>query len=97
MPPVDGSTTRKKPMTFEEFQATRKQADDLGAVIGYDTVGRDDGEVVAGFHYHGGLHIFASDEGGFDLAIGNTIEANTSLEALERKLYAWGKDEGVID
>jgi hypothetical protein len=29
--------------------------------------------------------------------IGNIIEASTSLEALERKLYAWGKNEGVID
>jgi hypothetical protein len=87
-------------MTFEEFQATRKQADDLGAIIGYETIGHDDGEVVAGFYYHGNLHIFApadGDEGGYDLVIGNTIEANTSLEYLERKLYQWGKDEGVID
>ena len=79
-------------MTFEEFQATRQWADDLGAAVNTDF-----GDVVAGFHYHGSLHIFASDDGGYDLVTANTIEASTSLEALERKLYAWGKDEGVID
>jgi hypothetical protein len=87
-------------MTFEEFQATRRRAENAEAMeslIGGNT-GFDEG--VSGYVYHGGLHIFDLDKGGFELVIGNVIdiaETSEGLEALERKLYEWGKDEGVID
>jgi hypothetical protein len=84
-------------MTFEEFQATRKRADDAEAMeslIGGNT-GFDEG--VSGYVYHGGLHIFDLDKGGYLLVIANVQEVSADLEELERQLYAWGKDEGVID
>jgi hypothetical protein len=81
-------------MTFQEFQATRKRADDIQSAINSD-LGFDEG--VSGYVYHGDLHIFDLDKGGFELVIGNVSETSEDLTELEQKLYAWGKDEGVID
>jgi hypothetical protein len=64
-------------MTFEEFQATRRRAENaeaLESLIGGNT-GFNDG--VSGYVYHGGLHIFDLD-GGFELVIGHVVETMTS-------------------
>jgi hypothetical protein len=85
-------------MTFEQFQATRTWADNLGAVPGMD-LGFD--EPMAGYHYHGGLHIISHGGGAapqaFELVIGNVIETSEDLTELERKLYAYGESEGHFD
>ena len=47
-------------MTFEEFQATRKWSNDLAHEPNLD-LGFD--EIVSGFLYEGGLHIFAHGGG----------------------------------
>jgi hypothetical protein len=90
-------------MTFEQFQATRKWADDIRAAVPEaDHLEPDNtGHGVSGFHYHGGLHIISYGGGAspqsFVLQIANVIEQGEDLTELERKLYEWGLAEGVFD
>jgi hypothetical protein len=85
-------------MTFEEFQATRIWAHDLVDALGPDIIyqpGRP------GFHYKGGLHIFAPGGGAatnvYELVIGNEQTLSEDLTELERKLYEYGLSEGSFD
>jgi len=82
-------------MTFEQFQSTRKWADDVHAAIGED---RDEPE--SGFVYEGGLHIFAMGGGAapesYLLVIANSQRASGSLTVLERDLYEYGCAEGIL-
>jgi hypothetical protein len=85
-------------MTFQEFQATRTWADDLVAALGPDIIYQPD---RPGFHYAGGLHIFAPGGGAapnvYELVIGNEQTLSEDLTELERRLYEYGLGEGVFD
>ncbi len=79
-------------MTFEQFQATRQQTDDVQAASGMD-LGYE--SAMQGYVYAGGLHIFMPEGGGFELVIGNAIKQSGDLAELERDLYEYGRSEGV--
>ena len=100
-------------MTFEQFQATRRWADDMQSALTGD-LGFD--ERVCGFVYHNEAHIFANPGGtearvydlaggnaveitakDFELIIGNEITVSENLEELERKLWAWAQAEGFFE
>ena len=79
-------------MTFEQFQATRRWADDVQAASGMD-LGYE--ETMRGYVYEGGLHIFSLGNGGFELVVGNAIKQSENITDLERDLYEYGCSEGV--
>lgn len=73
-------------MTFPQWQATRKWADDLSTAVDADLDG------ASGFHYCNG-HIEAR-AWGFGVVIGSTNEEFETLEAAERYLWgAWAQSE----
>jgi hypothetical protein len=80
-------------MTFEQFQATRQETNDVQAAsgmdLGYDTV-------FPGYVYEGGLHIFTLGEGRFELVIGNSDKVSGDLTELERDLYEYDRSEGFF-
>lgn len=76
-------------MTFEQFQATRTACADIGKAIGADLDG-----VRGGYLYAGTLYIEAMQDGRFYLPIGNVERIESTLDPLERDLYAYGCDEG---
>lgn len=82
-------------MKFEQFQASRKWVDDVADVIG---IGAD--EPQPGFVYAGDLHIFGMGGGAapdeYLLVIGNSQKVSADLDALERDLYQFGCDEGIL-
>lgn len=82
-------------MTFEQFQATRKWSDDLSQATGCDY-----GEHRVGFVYDGGLHIFAEGGGAapasYQLLIMSDETVSADLTELERLLYQFGVDEGLM-
>ena len=81
-------------MTFAHFQASRRWSEDLTLEPDLD-LGFD--EEAPGFLYEGGLHIFAHGASPhvFELVIGNTATVSANRDELERKLFAWGKCEGI--
>jgi len=82
-------------MTFEQFQATRKWSDNVSNDTGYDY-----GADLAGFIYSDGLHIFANGGGAapaeYQLLIMDTEKVSPNLEELERDLFQFGFEEGVL-
>jgi hypothetical protein len=98
MVPADGEIK----MTFEEFQATRRRTDDIGAAI---NDARWEGEPPAkGFLYlDDALYIeevqphwpeTARKAGKWFLLIGNQERISDDLPALERELFDFAASEG---
>jgi hypothetical protein len=91
-------------MTFEEFQATRRHSDDIGAVL---ADARWEGEPPAkGNLYLGELYIeavqphwpdAAKARGKWHLLIARDEWITDDLETLERKLYDWAASEGYFE
>lgn len=79
-------------MTFEQFQATRKHVDDVATATGID-MGPD---IQPGFVYDSDLHIFDMPDGRHLLVIFNEQEVSADLEALERKLFDFARDEAMF-
>lgn len=81
-------------MTFEQWQATRKFAEDLGSAVQMDLNG------ASGFYYangENGEHIEARGFG-FGVIIANTEEEFTTLEAAEQYLWdEFARDEIYTD
>lgn len=71
-------------MTFEEFQATRKEVDDVEAATNgdYPTDGKR-----AGFVYAGGFVIEETADGAYALYIENCQSFNIYLKPLEIELF----------
>jgi hypothetical protein len=86
--------------TFEQFQATRTACDDLGAHPNLapewflDAEGNE--RTAAGFVYDGDCYIERLDDGRFYLIIANMEWTDDDRAALERELYQWCVDEGVL-
>jgi hypothetical protein len=87
-------------MTLEQFQATRKTSDDLAAATGnyYDEGAH------TGFLYEGNLCIenvldtwpeATRRAGKYYLQIGNQEFISDDLADLERRLFDYGKSEGI--
>ena len=91
-------------MTFEQFQATRKWCDDLGAAL---ADARWEGEPAA----RGNLYLdvlcieqvqdhwpaAARARGRWHLLIGRDEQISDDLESLERRLYEFARSEGYFD
>jgi hypothetical protein len=90
-------------MTFEQFQASRKPCDDIGAAISADLGGP---VPTTGFLYDGGLYIEtradwwteeAKERGAYYLILERDEYISDDLASLERKLYDWGAAYGNFD
>jgi hypothetical protein len=91
-------------MTFEQFQATRRECDDIGAVI--PDARWDDEPVAKGFTYLGDkLYIekvqphwpdAAKAQGKYHLLIERDEWISNDLEMLECELYGWAKSAGYF-
>lgn len=78
-------------MTFEEFQATRTLAADIGPLIPEELLVPQPGYVYC-------EKLFIEIHGRrFHLCIGNWSKLTFDLEELERKLYEFGCTEGYCD
>lgn len=77
-------------MRIKQFRETRREVDDIGAVIGMDF-----GKKVPGFVYVDGLTIESID-GAFCLTIGN-MQTFGPLAKLECQLYQFAKSEGYLE
>lgn len=89
------------PLTFEQFQATRREVSDLGDALGEETLSGQ-----PGYLYLGELHIafvtadwppLAQAEGRYHLQIGRDEEITDDLAALERNLWEFAISEGYGD
>jgi hypothetical protein len=80
-------------MTFEEFQATGRDVDDIGAAIG------DEGWLGCPGRVYLGDTLFIEEGRPFPepapwvLTIGNCATAHENLEYLERQLYNYAVEE----
>ena len=85
-------------MTFEQFQASRRWVDDIG---GEGTQTDTFGEICPGYVYAGGLSILGITDPRaptlYGLVTGTKARVSEDLESLERDLYAYAIDEGIID
>jgi hypothetical protein len=91
-------------LTFEQFQATRRYSEDIGAAI---ADARWEGEPPAkGYLYLDLLYIeevqphwpdAAKARGKWHLLIGRDEWITDDLETLERKLYDWAASEGYFE
>jgi hypothetical protein len=83
--------------TFEQFAATRRDVLDLSLVLGSDFGVTS----TSGYVYDGNTYIERLPDGRLCLCIGNVEstapDTDESREALERTLYAWCVDEGILD
>ena len=83
-------------MTFEQFQRTRKYTEDLTCHIAPDY-----GVELPGFVYAGDLHLIADGGGAapdlYTLVIHNYEKTSGDLTALERELYQYGVEEGLLN
>lgn len=78
-------------MTLEQFRATRRVVDDVGAVIGDTSFAHEPGVM-----YLNTLWILGPDaEGNYDTIIERS-EYHGSLEELEVPLWEFAKDAGII-
>lgn len=91
-------------MTFEEFQASRREVSDLGAEL-QDAAFEDCG-IASGLVYLNTLYIQhvtdnwpqdARARGAFYLVIGNAEWISDDLTSLERKLYEFADGEGYLE
>ena len=91
-------------MTFEQFQATRTDCDDLGAVLS-DGFWDDAEKPAKGFIYLGCLFIekvqdhwpdASKAEGKYHLIIERSEWITDDLESLERRLYAFADSDGYF-
>lgn len=86
-------------ISFADFQAGRRGVDDLGAAINADLDG-----VRPGYAYPGNLYIEyvttlwskAHERGRYMLILKNDDWISDDLTLLERKLYEFGIDEGLL-
>ncbi len=91
-------------MTFEQFQATRRYSEDIGAAL---SDARWDGEPAAkGNLYLDELYIeemqphrpeATKAQGKWCLLLDRDERISDDLEALERDLYDWAVSEGYFD
>jgi hypothetical protein len=82
------------PMTFEQFQTTRRLVPDLRAAL---TFGADYfEEPTPGYAYAGNLHIEIGDGGWLCLTIANTSKLSSDLTELEAELFEYGQREGLV-
>jgi len=77
-------------MTFEQFQATRRNVADIDRELGFPGA-----DPQPGYMYEGDLHIYL-DKGNPLLVIENE-SARGGLGILERALFHYGLDAGIID
>lgn len=89
-------------MTFEQFQATRKETDDLANAspcIAPEWFLDEAGNVrkVSGFVYDNDCYIERTIDGRFMLTIFSDSAVNSCLSVLEQKLYQWAVDEQLFD
>jgi hypothetical protein len=84
-------------MTFEQFQATRRWVEDVSEAGSPDW----EDSPCPGFLYEGNLRIFASAGGAapsvYAVLMGTTGKASSDLESLERDLYQYGIDDGLLE
>lgn len=89
-------------MTFEKFQATKKECADLAAALGSENW-EDAKHTPTGFIYLGSLYIEnvlphwperARAEGRYYLILNRDEYITDDLELLERKLFDWAVAEG---
>lgn len=80
-------------LTFEQFQATRRECADLGAVLA------DEAEFSDGFLYIGKLYIEKTTfpAGKYHLTVERDDFLSDDLGQLERRLYDFGCDAGYMD
>lgn len=86
-------------MTFEEFQATRKWSDDLGAALSdarWDDEGKGCGQLYLDCLYIESALGIEGATGEYVLTIGNSQKFG-DLESLEHDLYDWAMSEGYGD
>lgn len=89
-------------MTFEQFQATRTECEDIGAAIdAYMPL--PDGRPTAGFLYYGKLCIIKADPAFVDSGGKYWLQTDPpeeylsdDLSELERRLYEWAAREGYF-
>jgi hypothetical protein len=94
---VEVASLKPRPMTFEQFQASGKDSDDLSR-----DCQTDEGLLGAGRVYEGGCYIQSTGgwpeekqgQGKWHLHLGNMEWVSDDLPALERKLYRWALSEG---
>jgi hypothetical protein len=97
----------KQIVTFEQFQATRKECDDLTKVAAYgDLYGElEAGKIPKGFTYFDSLCIEivqpwwpdeARARGKYYLILSNEEYISDDLAELERKLYEWAEHESFM-
>jgi hypothetical protein len=91
-------------MTFEQFQATRKESNDLGRDT--EDCMWDNEPKASGLLYLGKLFIEnvedwwpqrAKDMGKYHLLLGRDEWVSDDLESLERELYDWAMSAGYDD
>jgi hypothetical protein len=89
-------------MTFEQFQATRRHTDDLGAVLS-DARWEDEPSPASGFVYLDSLYIedvqshwpdTSKARGKYHLIIGRYEWISDDLALLEHELYEFALGEG---
>lgn len=88
--------------TFEAFQASRVETDDLAhasnniAPEWFEDEHRNVRK-AAGFIYGGDCYIERRTDGRFLLVLGTDMTVDADLETLERKLYEWAVDECLFE
>jgi hypothetical protein len=82
-------------MNFTQFQASRKEVDDISKYVDDATSGQCPQPGL--LYCNDQLFIEQSAPGHYTLRIANIEQEGTDLEALERDLYAWASDEGYFD
>jgi len=88
------------PLTFEQFQATRRHVANLHDEPSIAGQIGDDGEVRPGLVYADGLFIEEETRGTmcpvYTLTIGNASRSTDNLESLERDLYEFACAEEYL-
>lgn len=77
-------------MTFEQFQATRRNVADIDRELGFP--GSDP---QPGYMYEGDLHIYIDDKK--PLLVIENCQARGDLAILERALFHYGVEQGILD
>lgn len=81
------------PMSIDAFRKSRIKTDDIGKMLGPKNMHSAMVQGIRGYVYEHGLYIEAA-KNDFVLTIANDITRDTSMTALEQRLYRWAVDEG---